>query len=35
MNNKTAINTYLSTIESNNKTKQMRTEAESWIQGEF
>ena len=35
MNNKMAINTYLSTIESNNKTKQMRTETESWIQRVF
>ena len=35
MNNKMSINTYLSTIESNNKTKQMRTETESWIQGVF
>ena len=32
MNNKMAVNTYLSTIEYKNHTKQTRrTEAESWI----
>ena len=31
MNNKMAINTYLSTIESKKQTKQIRTETESWI----
>ena len=31
MNNKMAINTYLSTIESNKQTKQTRTETKSWI----
>ena len=32
MNNKVAINTYLSTIESKTQTKQTRnTETESWI----
>ena len=30
MNNKMAINTYLSTIESKKQTKQTRTETESW-----
>ena len=32
MNNKMAINTCLSTIESKTPTKQTRTETESWIQ---
>ena len=33
MGNKMAINTYLSTIESKNQTKQTRrTETQSWIQ---
>ena len=32
MNNKMAINTYLSTIESKKQTKQTRTETESWMQ---
>ena len=31
MNNKMAINTYVSTIESKKLTKQTRTETESWI----
>ena len=32
MNNKVAINTYLSTIESKNQTRETRrTETESWI----
>ena len=31
MNNKMAINTYLSTIESKKSVKQTRTETESWI----
>ena len=31
MNNKMAINTYLSTIESKTQTKQTRTETESWL----
>ena len=35
MNNKMAINTYLSTIESKKQTKQTRTETESWIQRVF
>ena len=36
MNNKMAINTYLSTIESKKQTKQTRrTETESWIQRAF
>ena len=36
MNNKMAINTYLSTIESKKQTKQTkRTEIESWIQRAF
>ena len=34
MNNKMAINTYLSTTESKKQTKQ-RTETESWIQKAF
>ena len=32
MNNKMAINTYLSTTESKRQTKQRRIETESWIQ---
>ena len=35
MNNKMAINTYLSTIESKKSVKQTRTETESWIQRAF
>ena len=36
MNNKVAINTYLSTIESKKQTKQTtRTETESWKQRVF
>ena len=36
MNNKMSINTYLSTIESKNQTKQTRrTEIESWVQRIF
>ena len=35
MNNKAAINSYLSTIESKKQTKQTRTETESWIQKAF
>ena len=35
MSNKMAINTYLSTIESEKQTKQIRTETESWIQRAF
>ena len=35
MNNKVAINTYLSTIESKKQTKQTRTETESWIRRSF
>ena len=36
MNNKMAINTYLSTIEAKKTTKQTRrTETESWIQRVF
>ena len=35
MNIKMAINTYLSTIESEKQTKQTRTETESWIQRVF
>ena len=36
MNNKIAINTYQSTIESKNQTKQTRrTETELWIQRAF
>ena len=36
MNNKMEINTYLSTIESKNQTKQTRrAETESWIQRAF
>ena len=36
MNNKMAINTYLSTIESKKQTKQTRkTETDSWIQTAF
>ena len=36
MNNKMAINTYLSTTESKKQTKQTRrTETESWIQRAF
>ena len=31
VNNKMAINMYLSTIESKKQTKQTRTETESWI----
>ena len=31
INNKMAINTYLSTIESKKQTKQARTETEPWI----
>ena len=31
MNNKMAINTYLSTIDSKKQTEQTRTETESWI----
>ena len=31
MNNKVAVNTYLSKIESKKQTKQTRTETESWI----
>ena len=34
MDNKIAINIYLSTIESKKQTKQIRTETESWIYGE-
>ena len=30
MNNKMTINTYLSTIDSKNQSKQTRTETESW-----
>ena len=35
MNNKMAINTYLSTTESKNQTKETRTETKSWIQRAF
>ena len=35
MNNKMAINTYLSTTESKKQTKQRRIETESWIQKAF
>ena len=35
VNNKMAINTYPSTIESRKQTKQIRTETESWIQRMF
>ena len=36
MNNKMAINTYISIIESKNQTKQTRrTETEAYIQGTF
>ena len=36
MNNKMAINTYLSTIESKKQTKQTRrTATESWVQTAF
>ena len=35
MNNKMAINTYISTTESEKQTKQIRTETESWIQRGF
>ena len=35
MNIKMAINTYLSTIESENQAKQTRAETESWIQSVF
>ena len=35
MNNKMAINTYLSTVDSKNQTKQTRTETESWIRRAF
>ena len=33
--NKMAMNTYLSTIESKNQTKQTRTATESWIRRAF
>ena len=35
MNNKIAINMYLSTSESKKQTKQTRTETESWIRRAF
>ena len=35
MNNKMAINTNLSTIESKKQTKQTRTETEFWIRRAF
>ena len=35
MNNKMAVNTYLSTIESKTQTKQTRTETKSWMQRAF
>ena len=35
MNNKMAKNTYPSTIESKKQSKQIRTEAETWIQRVF
>ena len=35
MNNKMAINTYVSTIESKTQTKQTRTETESWTRRGF
>ena len=35
MNNKMAINTYLSIIESKKQIKQTRTDTECWIQREF
>ena len=35
VNNKMAINTYLSTIESKTQTKQTRTETKSWMQRAF
>ena len=35
MNNKMAINTYLSTVEFKKQTKQTRTETVSWIQRAF